>query len=394
MGGFRARNKVAIVGYAQSQVGRHAPMSLGALAMQTARAAADDAGLDIGMIDGFVTTPLFPTLGTHAAEDGISIVSAHWLSQSLGIAAGYIDSPQGQLTSAIASAVNAIAAGAADYVIVHRALHNPSGHYHGNSTMEARGREQWGMPQGHFGPITAIAMAYNEYVHRYGVAKDALAGIAVEARKNGARLPRSYWYGKPLTRDDYLAAPVISDPIRRLDCDIPVDGVAAFVLTSCERARDLRHLPVCVSAYADMLPMRRRVPSHWPYDEIMELGELGVSRLCKRGGVDRTEIDYVQVYDGFAPLAFMWMELAGLCPQGEAHRMVGDGGIDSDTAGGKPVLASGGALGNGRMHGTPQLLDCYLQLARRAGERQRDVSLAMACQGVPHMGGSVLLSAC
>jgi acetyl-CoA acetyltransferase len=122
----------------------------------------------------------------------------------------------------------------------------------------------------------------------------------------------------------------------------------------------------------------------------MELGQVCVERLCKRAGVASDEVDYLQVYDGFAPLAYFWMELAGLCPRGEAHRMVAQGGIDSESPSAAPVLASGGALGNGRMHGVPQMLECYLQLSRRAEARQRDAHLAMACQGVPHMGGAVL----
>jgi acetyl-CoA acetyltransferase len=393
MSRFTARNQVAIVGFAQSPIARRASRSLGALTLQTAHAAIADAGLQVTDVDGFVTTPLFPTLGSHAAEDGVSLVSAHWLAQRLGVVPRFLESPQGQLPGAVALAVNAIAVGAADYVVVHRALHNPAGRYHQSSLLEARGRDQWGVPQGHFGPIAAIALTYNEYVQRYGVADDALGAVVIEARKNGARNPWSYWRGKPLPLEEYLAAPFIDDPIRMYDCDIPVDGVTAFVLTSAERARDLPHRPVYVAGYSDIMPVRNRPPSYWPYDEVMELGEISVQRLCERAGAALSEIDYLQAYDGFAPLVYFWMELAGVCPRGEAHRLVAEGGIDSDRPGSFPVLASGGALGNGRMHGTPQMLECYLQLARRAGERQREVSLAMACQGVPHMGGSVIYSA-
>jgi acetyl-CoA acetyltransferase len=390
---FAARNKVAVVGYAQSPVMRRSPLSLGALTLQTVREAIADAGLAAADVDGFVTTPLFPTLGSHASEDGVSIVSANWLAQHLGIVPRYSASLQGQLPGAVALAVNAVAAGAADYVVVHRALHNPAGRYHASTSRVAAGREQWGAPQGHFGPIAAIALTYNEYVQRYGVADGALAAVVVEARKNGARNPWSYWAGKPLSVEQYLAAPFINDPIRMFDCDIPVDGVAAFVLTSAERARDLPHRPVYVSGYADVSPLQRRAPSLWPYDDMMALGRVCIDQACERAGVAPAEIDFLQAYDGFAPLVYFWMELAGLCPVGEAHRLAAEGGIDADRPGAFPVLASGGALGNGRMHGTPQMLECYLQLSRRAGQRQREVSLAMACQGVPHMGGAVIYAA-
>jgi acetyl-CoA acetyltransferase len=392
MSAFAARNRVAIAGYAQSPIVRRSPLSLGALALETVRAAIADAGLRPSDIDGFVTTPLFPSLGSHGAEDGVALVTAGWIAQHLHVIPAYVESPQGQLPNAVAMAVNAIHAGAARHVVVFRALHNPGGSYHGNASTEARGRDQWGMPQGHFGPTTAIALAYNEYVQRYGVPDDALAPVVLEARKNGARLPWSYWKDNPLNREDYLEAPYISDPIRMFDCDIPVDGVTAFVLTSAERAGDLPHRPVLVAGYADAMPIHRRPQSYWPYDEMMEVGRHTVQRLCERAAVGLGEIDCLQVYDGFAPLAFFWMELAGLCPPGEAHRLVAEGGIDSDRPGAHPVLSGGGALGNGRMHGTPQMLECYLQLSRRAADRQRDVSLGLACQGT-HMGGTVLYSA-
>jgi acetyl-CoA acetyltransferase len=394
MNDFSARNQVAIVGYAQSPIVRRSSISLGGLALRTVREAIADAGLQLADVDGFITTPVFPSMGSHGAEDGTNFVTAYWLAQHLGVVPRYVASVQGsQLPSGVAAAVNTIFAGAADYVVVYRALHNPGGRYHQNLSADAQGDEQWANPQGHYGPIAAIAMCYNEYVQRYRVLDNALAPIVMEARKNGARLPWSYWSGKPLGLEEYLSAPFIDDPIRMYDCDIPVDGVAAFVLTSAERAKDRPHRPVYVSGYADVFPARRRLPLHWPYDDVMAVGEHCVNTMFKRAGMGIDEVELVQAYDGFAPLVFFWLEVLGMCPRGEAHRLVADGRIDSDRPGALPLLSGGGALGNGRMHGTPQMLECYLQLARRAGERQRDVSTAMACQGVPHVGGAVIYSA-
>jgi hypothetical protein len=72
---------------------------------------------------------------------------------------------------------------------------------------------------------------------------------------------------------------------------------------------------------------------------------------------------------------------------------VQDGGIDADARDGLPILSGGGALGNGRMHGIPQMLECYLQLSGRAGERQRDATIGLACHSSPHLGGAVVYSA-
>jgi acetyl-CoA acetyltransferase len=326
--------------------------------------------------------------------DGVSLVSANWLAGHLGVNPRYAAGFQGfgQLPGAVAMAVNAIVSGAADYVLVHRALHNPVGSYHANPMTEAHGDQQWTVPQGYFGPLAMIALPYTEYLQRYGATREAMAAVVSEARKNGARIPWSYWHGRPLQVADYLSESLITDPICRLDCDIPVDGVACFLFTSAERARDLPHRPVYVAGYATGAPVRHRLPLHWPLDDIMEVGTETARRLWERSGIKPTEVDLPQVYDGFSPFVYLWMESLSLCPLGEAHQLALDGGIDSDRSGAVPVLSGGGALGNGRMHGVPQMLECYLQLSGRAGERQREASIGLACHSSPHYGGAVAYS--
>jgi acetyl-CoA acetyltransferase len=393
---MEASNGVAIVGYAQSQLTRHTDVPLGTQTVETARRAIDDAGLTLADVDGFVTASLFPTAGAHAAEDGVSLVSANWLAKALAVNPRYAAGFQGygQLPGAVSLAVNAVAGGAANYVVMHRALHNPRGSYHANPMTEIRGSQQWTAPQGFFGPLAMIALAYNEYVQRYGASREAMAAVVAEARKNGSRIPWSYWSGKPLSPDEYLDAPMIDDPICRLDCDIPVDGVAAFVFTTAERARDLPQRPVYVAGYATGAPVRHRLPLHWPLDDIMEIGTETARRLWERSGVGPEEVDLPQVYDGFSPFVYFWMEVLGLCGAGEAHQLARSGCIDSDRPDALPVLSGGGALGNGRMHGVPQMLECYLQLSGRAGERQRpNASIGIACHSSPHFGGAVTYSA-
>ena len=94
-GRMEASNRVAIVGYAQSPVTRHADQTLGALTVETARRAVADAGLTVAQVDGFVTASLFPSAGAHAAEDGVSLVSANWLAERLGVNANYAAGFQG-----------------------------------------------------------------------------------------------------------------------------------------------------------------------------------------------------------------------------------------------------------------------------------------------------------
>lgn len=388
-------SRVAVVGYGHSVIERRAARPLGAVAVDTARAAIADAGRTVADIDGFVSSSMLPTAGGHLPIDGISTVSSGWLARRLGAQPRYVAGFDGigQLSGSVGLAVNAIASGAADYVLVHRALHNPAGSYHGNGLREVRGAQQWTAPQGFFGPLAMIALPYQEYLQRFGARRESMAAVVAEARRNGARLPWSYWRDRPLTAEQYLAEPELVDPICRLDCDIPVDGVAAFVLTSAERAVDLPHAPVYVAGWAGSAPGRtQRLPLHWPLDDILDGGADTVGRLWRQSGLTIADVDLPQVYDGFSPLVWFWLEVLGLCPIGEAHRFVDSGGIDADRSGSVPALSGGGALGNGRMHGVPQMLECYLQLAGRAGERQRPATVGLACQSAPHFGGVVAYS--
>ena len=125
---FAAANKVAIVGYAHSPVLRHADGPLGALAVDTARAAVTDAGLRVEQIDGFVSSSLLPSAGGQPVTDGVSVVSSAWLAQQLGASPRYIAGFDGigQITGSVAIAVNAIASGAADYVLCAPCTAQPS----------------------------------------------------------------------------------------------------------------------------------------------------------------------------------------------------------------------------------------------------------------------------
>ena len=390
---FQFRNKVAIVGCAQSRVVRRSSEPLGLIALKTAREAIADAGLTVEQIDGFVAAQSLPSSGDHELVDGISYVSPNWLSQRLRARSSYVAGTQslGQLSSSMSVAINAVASGAADYVLLHRALHNPAGKYNNNPMTEARDKDQWDAPQGFFGSIAPIAMVANEYFQRYGGSREVLGRISVEARKNGARLPWSYWYGKPVTLEEYMAEPLLNDPVCRLDCDIPVQGAGAYVLTTAERAKDMPHRPVYISGYANGYPRENRTFIHWTLDQIEEAGKDLAKRLWTGVGFGPGDIDLAQPYDAFSPFVLLWLEALGFCPYGEAHRFVMDGGIDSDDPRSIAAISGGGALGNGRLHGVPQLLECYLQVAGRAGERQRKVTNAVSSYSSPHFGGGAIV---
>ena len=390
---YTASGKVAIAGYAMSQIHRHTEVPLGALTVATCLDAIADAGLTKEQIDGFSTGALFPSSGGRALVDGVHIVTSDWLVEQLGVQPRWLCGFQGvgQMSGMVILAADAIASGAADYVLIHRAMFNPPGRYHENPMTHADGGSQWTAPQGFWGPPSQMAMAYTEYMQRYGATREDMANVVVEARRSGARIPWSYWYENPITVDDYMNARMIADPMSILDCDLPVSGVGAFVLTSAERARDMPHNPVYVAGYAQGRWKALNSQMHFTLDDMIEDGMKVAKILFENAGLSRQDIDVPQLYDGFSPFIYFWLEALGYCPRGEAHNFVRDGGISTES--GLPVLSGGGALGNGRMHGVPQLLECYLQVSKRAGERQLvKADVGLACQAAPNLGGAVLYS--
>ena len=389
-----AANDPMVVGIGRSPYSRNSGRTTQGLAVDACRAAIADAGLSVADIDGFTSSALLPSSGDHHAQDGVTTVTSDWLAQHLGGEPKYVAGFQGigQLTGSLTLAVNALASGQVDYVLLHRALSSPMGKYNNNPMTKAHGSQQWAAPQGFFGALIPMAMAYQEYCQRYGATREAMAHVVVEARKQGARLPWSYWHGKPLTIEQYIAEPLINDPMSRLDCDIPVHGVGVFILTRADRAKDTPHKPVFISGYANGYPSHHRLPLHWTLDDMAEAGKAQAARLWEKSGFGPGDIDLPQVYDAFSPYVYLWLEALGYCPTGEAHRFVMDGGIDSDKPGSVPVLSGGGALGNGRLHGLPQLLECYLQLSGRAGERQRQATTGLFTYSAPNFGGSMVFT--
>jgi acetyl-CoA acetyltransferase len=385
---------VAIVGYSMSQIHRRADTSLGVMALDTALQAIADAGLRTHDIDGFSTGALFPSSGGRPIADGTHIVTSDWLVDQLGVQPRWLCGFQGigQVPGMVILAADAIAAGAADYVLIHRAMYNPPGRYHENPMVEAPGVSQWLAPQGFWGPPAQMALPYMEYMQRYGATRRDMAEVVVEARRNGAAIPWSHWYQQPISIEDYLAARMIAEPMSVLDCDLPVTGVGAFVLTSAERAQDLPHRPVYVAGAAQGYNKSPGALDHWSLDDMIEGGQQVARILWESAGIGPSDVDVPQLYDGVSPFIYFWLEALGYCPRGEAHRFVRDGGIR--TGSGLPVLSGGGALGNGRMHGVPQMLECYLQLSQRAGYRQLPrAEIALACQASPNFGGAILYSA-
>lgn len=386
-------SQVVIAGYAMSKVSRASDQLLGAMALETCRMAAKDAGIAPGDIDGFTTGAMMPAYGDHATIEGRDIVTSNYVASQMGGSPNFVSdfSGLGQLPGSMILAANAVASGAAKYAVVFRALHNPKGGYHNTAKNRFQGAAQWSAPHGFWGPVYEFSLLHNEYVQRYGATREQMADLVVGLRQAAIDLPWSAWRGKALEKADYLASRPLAGPITMHDCDMPVDAVGAFILTSAERARDLPNKPVFIRGFSQARPIVH--PSLYPFrtlDEMMEGGAATARKLWASSGMGPKDIDVPQMYDGFSALVYLWLEALGFCGAGEAPSFVQQQ-LSSD--GGLPLATGGGNLGNGRLHGMAQLLEGYLQVSRRAGTRQLAKSRsALVTQAMPDLGGAMVLT--
>ena len=292
------------------------------------------------------------------------------------------------VASALMEGVNAIISGVANYVLVWRAMHNPPGRpYTQVTARQAMGDSQFTLPYGLAAIYQWHALAYQRYLHLSGGKRESMAALAVNQRRNANLNERAYFRDTPMTEEDYLNSRFIAEPLCLFDCDIPIEGCAAFVLTSAERARDLKHPPAYIAACAQNTASAR--PSNISYilDDYMTCGATLAGKLWRDSGLAPSEMRAAQLYDGFSPSTYYWLEAAGFCPQGEAHNFVQNGRIALE--GELPVNTFGGSLSEGRLHGMGHLAEAALQVMGRAGPRQiAGCHASCAIDGSPLLRGS------
>jgi acetyl-CoA acetyltransferase len=385
------RNKVAIVGVAYSPVAVNSTRSLGALTVEACLAAIEDAGLRVEDIDGISNYPAASRIGG-GDQDGIDIVSIKFMAEALKLTnlRWSCSISTGTIGASLVHAAAAVASGACTTALVWRSMYNPPGKFGSYQATHASGESQFAAPYGFANNVMLYAWPYSQYMAEYGATREHMATYVVNSRQNASINPNAIFFGKPIERADYMAARMIAEPYCLLDCDRPIDGCSALIVTTLDRARDLRRPPVHVVGGATGGLKYDHSPI-WSLESARKGAAIAANAVWKNTGLGPKDIDFVNIYDGFSFFIYMWLEAFGFCPLGEAFRFIQDGRIALD--GELPVNPSGGAIGMGRLHGGPQLIEAVLQIQRRAGERQlakTDITLAQS--GGPTGNGAVVLS--
>lgn len=383
--------EVVIVGAGHSRVGRDLGLSAEELTEQAIQAALDDCGLPANAIDGLATYPSAPYGGV-ALREGVHHASIETVLSILGSTSEvrwYADLSKGMTGSSVIEATHALAFGACRYALVWRTLTRPTGTYGEWAGATAAGEDQFTAPYGCHPLLQWHALQYQRYLLAAGGDRERLGALAVSSRANAQLNEHAYLRGRPLTDADYRAARMVADPLCLLDCDVPVEGSGALVLTTLDRAADLRRRPVVVAGAAQNTTPRR-AGLHYMLDDPVEAGRRTADRLWEAAMLGPADMDMAQLYDGFGPTVLYWLEALGFCGRGEALDFIQDGRIAR--SGALPVNTFGGSLSEGRLHGIGHLVEAVRQLQGEAGERQlAAASSAVVTTGSPLLRGAGLV---
>jgi acetyl-CoA acetyltransferase len=362
------RNQVAVIGVGYSDVQRRSSRPLGALAVEAAERAAEDAGLSVSNIDGLSVYWAQPFQGSGDVE-GVHHVSVGYMARTLQLPDVRWNCQVGpaSFVSSLIEAVNAVAAGACEYALIWRALHNPPGRYSRTTVERARGEREFTAPYGLSVAGMFNAIPYSRYMAKYGATREHMASFIVNNRHNAALNPDAVFYRKPVTRDEYLNDRRFADPISYLDSDMPVDGAGAVIVTAADRAKDFRQSPVYVVGYSCAGGRSANHPLR-TLEVMQETASQVGQTLWENTGLHAGAVDQPNLYDGFSYFTYLWLEGLGFCKEGEAFEFIQEGRIATD--GVLPLNTSGGSLGMGRLHGSPQVIESVLQLQHRAADRQ------------------------
>ncbi|HEY8152775.1 MAG TPA: thiolase family protein [Myxococcota bacterium] len=394
--------RAAITGIGQSDIGRRLNRDPLELTLDACLAAIADAGLTREDIDGLATYP--GSMGGAPGFSGAGITEVHdALRLNLNWFTGGLELP-GQLGSVI-NACLAVACGLAKHVLCFRSVWEATAQgaggrapIGGGASSEGGGRApravgsmlEFTLPFRAYSAANWVALAAQRHFHEFGTTREQLAQIALNARKNAAGNPKAV-YREPMTPESYFAARMISTPFCLFDCDVPVDGATAVIVSRADAARDLRRPPLRVEAVGSALHGR---PSWDQFDDLttMAMRDAG-AMLWTRTDLKPADVDVAQLYDGFSFLALAWLEGLGFCRKGEGGPFI-EGGKRIALDGELPLNTNGGQLSGGRLHGYGFLHEACLQLWGEGGARQvpGGPRVAVAAAGGGPLAGCLLVT--
>ncbi len=373
--------RAAIAGIGHTEFSTSSGRSEQQLACEASLTAIADTGLAVEDIDGIVKYDLDSTEEVALARM-LGIPNLSFYAQQ-----GY---GGGAACAVIQTAAMAVATGMAKHVLVFRALNERSGTRFGTDVVNLGGTYDaalgYVMPYGMMVPAQFCSLQIHRYLHDYGIEREALGHIATTSRAHASRNPHAR-FRTPMSLDDYQASRWIVEPVLRLfDCCMESDGAVAFVVTSSERARDLRQTPVRILSAAMSTGPDAGFFAGFARERIYDADETRIAAAALFASADLapSDVDVALLYDAFSVQVAMQLEAYGFCGEGEGVEFCRDGRISID--GELPVNTHGGHLSEAYMHGQGHILEAVRQIRGASSNPVRDARVALVTAGVPHSG--------
>jgi acetyl-CoA acetyltransferase len=298
----------------------------------------------------------------------------------------------------VIEACMAVSLGLANHVVVYRSVWESTAAQQaggGRASVLFGGGElpphlEWTAPFGALSAANWLAMPAQRYMHDFGLTREYLGRIAINARSNAGLNPDAI-YREPMTMDDYLGARMISEPLCLYDCDVPCDGATAVIVSRRDAANGLPRHPLTVESVGP--GMFERATWDQRCDITTMAAHDSAATLWEHTTLTPADVDMAQLYDGFSFLTVMWMEAMGFCEHGKVGEFVDDGSCIA-LDGSLPINTSGGQLSGGRLHGMGFLQEACVQLWGEGGHRQAPRTPEVVAVGVGGgpVAGSMLLS--
>ncbi|MEO8603442.1 MAG: lipid-transfer protein, partial [bacterium] len=209
-------------------------------------------------------------------------------------------------------------------------------------------------------PVDVIGMWAHRHMHEYGTTREQLGNVAIAARKHAQNNPYAMMRGRPLDMAGYLAGRVIGYPLTLFDCCLETDGALAVVVTSVERARDLRQKPALIHSVAQASGPNPVHLANYNTPNLQTTSVPCAELLWSRSELKPADMDCAEIYDAFTPLVVMGLEDYGFCKRGEGGPFTEGGRIE--IGGELPLLTSGGGLSEAYVHGFNLILEAVRQL--------------------------------
>jgi acetyl-CoA acetyltransferase len=370
-------DQTCIVGIGHTEYSKDSGRSELTLACEAIGAAIEDAGLKPSDIDGITKYPMDNNDAVDIARN-LAIPELRFFSE---VAYGGGGGPLGS----VLLAAMAVATGQAKAVVAFRAMNERSGRGtarfgQASSAAGAAGASSYMSPYGLFSPAQMVAMAARRHMHLYGTRSEDFAEIALTCRHHANLNPDAIMHGREMTLDDHQNSRMISTPLRLFDCCLETDGGAAIIVTSAERAQDLRKPPVYIASGGlgggswNNRFMVRDLES--PESEATVIGK----RIFADAGISHADIDVLFIYDHFTPLVLMALEEYGFCQRGEGRDFVAKGRLRWPD-GALPLNTSGGNLSEGYIHGMQNTIEAVRQLRDVARCQVPDANYAFVSAG-------------